>query len=586
MERKLFIVFVILVLIGVLTTGFLSLSLLKVNYLNNIEEKLISNAVLIKEFLNNKEGNALNLDSLATTYSKNINARVTFINNDGEVLGDSDINIESLENHRNRPEIKMALKGEIGVNKRYSNSLENDMFYVAIPLIRDNNILVIRLAVLIEELNYYNKTLFKYIILSILTGLLVAFILGFRFVRTVTNPIIQLTRATKKISQGNYGEKVNYRTDDELGILAQNFNNMSTKLQDTICELQESNTKMKAILTSMINGVIALDNSKRVTFINSNAEDIFGIKEEKIKGKYVLEAFRNNPLDDLIENLIYKNVMVKEELEVFNPEHRILNIYSNPIRLTDNPNRTIGVLIIIEDITEIRKLERMRKDFVANVSHELKTPLTSIKGFIETLKDGAVEDKKVRDKFLDIVDIEAGRLTSLIQDLLLLSEIENRNTVIDKEAIEVNESIEEVTEFLGELAKAKGITIDSKINNNLPNIYGKKGWFKQMLINLIDNAIKYTPKGGKVTLTGYTNRNNLIIKVKDSGMGIEEKHLKRLFERFYRVDKARSRQVGGTGLGLAIVKHIVLSFKGDISVKSELNKGTEFVINLPIESKE
>lgn len=584
MQRKILVAFITLLLIGVLTTGVFALSLFRVEYFKDIEDKLITNSKLIKEFLYQQEDiNRINFNEYSSIYSERINARVTLIDREGWVIGDSHIDISELDNHLNRPEIQMALISERGVSQRFSESLNQNMFYVAIPFEKENSDLAyIRLSMPTKELQNINKKILEYIVISILAGLFIAFLLGFRFVKTITEPIKQLTNATKKISQGNFGEKVYFKTDDELGTLSENFNVMSEALHDTIEQFQDSNTKMKAILSSMINGVIALDNSKNVMFINPTGEEMFNLREEDIKGKHILEAIRNNVLDELIQKLLSQSVASKEEIEIFEPHHRILNAYSNPITLTQDPNRTIGVLILIQDITEIRKLERMRKDFVANVSHELKTPLTSIKGFVETLKNGAAENKEIRDKFLDIIDIEADRLTSLIQDILMLSEIENKNNTVKEEEIDVNKSINEVIEVLGELARQKDIEVINKVNNNLPKICGSRGWFKQMLINLIDNGIKYTPNGGRVTITGYSVGNSLILKIKDTGIGIDKEHISRLFERFYRVDKARTRQVGGTGLGLAIVKHIVLSLKGKIDVKSEVNKGTEFTIIFPV----
>ncbi|MGF7058825.1 two-component system histidine kinase PnpS [Brassicibacter mesophilus] len=584
MQKRIFITFMALVLIGVLITGVLALSLLRVNYLDNVQEKLITNSRLIGEALRESDNyDKSYLNSIALVYSKHTNARVTFIDKDGWVIGDSSANAETLENHKDRIEVQKAFSGQIGVSQRYSESIGRDMLYVAIPFSSSNNDLaVIRLSVSIKDMTVTNMTLFKYSAISMLTGLTVAILLGLRYVKIVTDPIRQLTYATKKISNGNYGEKVYSKTGDELGELSDNFNIMSIKLKSTVGELQESNTKMKAILTSMFNGVIALDNSHRIILINPSAEEIFGISENEVKGKHILEAVRNNVLDDLINSMLYENNIVKNEIEIFEPRYRILSIHSNMIRLNNDPNRTLGTVIIIQDITEIRKLENMRKDFVANVSHELKTPLTSIKGFVETLKEGAAENKNIRDKFLDIIDIEASRLTSLIQDLLLLSEIENKNNLPSKETIDVNKSIDEVMQMLSEIAKQKDIELIDKVNKNLPSLQGNSGWFKQMLINLIDNGIKYTPNGGNVVVTAYSVSGKIYIKVSDTGIGIEKEHLSRLFERFYRVDKARSRQVGGTGLGLAIVKHIIIALRGNIDVKSEINKGTEFIISLPL----
>ncbi len=585
MQKKLFLVFITLILIGVLTTGFLTLSLFKVSYINSIKDKLISNGGLIEEFLlNTKDINELDLDNISKNYSKKINARITFISRNGTVLGDSNKELKDLDNHINRQEVQKALEGKLGTSQRYSNSLAREMYYVAIPFERtDSELAVVRLSVPLSSINEFNSSLFKNIFISIVAGFLVAFLLAFRYVGSFTKPIKELTFATKNIASGNYGERVYYTIDDELGTLADNFNIMSEKLEEIIGEIEDRNTKNKAILTSMINGIIALDNRKRIMFINPAAEEMFGFKEENIKGKYILEVVRNNILDEQIQKLLTDNIPTKSEIEIIEPKNKILNIYSNPIRLANNPNRKIGVVIIIQDVTEMRKLEIMRKDFVANVSHELKTPLTSIKGFIETLKNGAAEKKEVRDKFIDIIDIEAGRLTSLIQDLLVLSEIENKHNMINKEKIDVNKSINEVVAILNEIARKKNIKIIQKLDSNLPILFGNKTWFKQMLINLIDNAIKYTPNHGDVTIIGYSINKKIVIKVKDTGMGIDKKHLSRLFERFYRVDKARSRRVGGTGLGLAIVKHIIIAFNGQISVDSQINVGTEFTVSLPIE---
>lgn len=581
MQKKIFITYVVLILIAVFVTGALSLSLLNINYINLIEDRLVTNANLIEEFIYSDYGKS-ELNKLAQVYSDKIDARVTFINNTGWVVGDSDVDIENLENHLDRPEIQIALKGKVGVNKRYSSTLDEDLFYVAIPFKKQGfDLSVIRLSVPLRDITYWNKILFKYIIISIVTGLLVALILGYRFVRSFTEPIRDLTNATKKIARGNYGEKVYVLNDNELGVLADNFNAMSEKLHNTISEIEDRNSKTEAILTSMLNGVIALDNSKKVIFVNPAIEEVFGIKEEDVKGKHILEMVRNNILVEEIKSLINNSISTKTEIEINEPKHKIFNVYSSAIMLNQDIKRKIGVVLIFQDITEIRKLETMRKGFVANVSHELKTPLTSIRGFIETLKNGAIEDENLREKFLDIIDIEAGRLFALIQDILVLSEIENNQTVT-KEIINVNMALSNVIDIMCGIAKKKDIKMINNINKNLSNITGKRSWFKQMLINLIDNAIKYSQSGGEVTISAYEEKNKLILNVKDTGMGIGEGHLDRLFERFYRVEKARSKQIEGTGLGLAIVKHIVISFDGEIHVNSEINKGSEFIIILPI----
>lgn len=584
MQKKILLTYFFIIILAVIIIGAMSLSLLQTNYLVLLEDKLISNSNIIKENLilydNYKKVDYANL---AKHYSKAINARVTFIDKFGNVIGDSDIDYRNLDNHNNRPEVKDALKGNIGKNKRYSSTLKKDLLYVAIPYKRKDSILsVIRLAIPIDDIRLLNKKLLNYIVVSIITGLAVALMIGYRFVKTFTEPIKELTKATKKILRGNYGEKVFVNSNDEIGILADNFNIMSEKLQLTISEIEEKNSKTRAILTSMINGVIALDNNKKIVFVNPVIESLLGVNEIDLKSKDIFRLINDYNLDRKIENLFDSNRLEKIEIEIFMPNYKIVNVYSNSIYLNKDINRKIGTVLIFEDITEIRKFENMRRDFVANVSHELKTPLTSIRGFIETLRNGAIEVKGLRNKFLEIIDIEAERLYNLIEDILVLSEIESKGNMTSKEKIIISHEIKNTLSIMNEIAKKKNVLIKKDIDKNLPILYGNKTWFKQMLINLIDNAIKYNKENGKVLVKVTTNKNEVIIKVIDTGIGISEEHLSRLFERFYRVEKARTRQVEGTGLGLAIVKHIVMIFNGNIEVDSKVNKGTEFTITLPI----
>lgn len=434
----------------------------------------------------------------------------------------------------------------------------------------------------IEITGQIEKELFKYSLIAMVSGILVSVGLGIRYVKKMTQPLKQLAKITKKISAGNYNRRIYASSEGEIQELSESFNTMSEKLEIAVSELQDNNTKMKSILTSMLNGVIALDNENKIMLVNPVAEEIFAINSDEIKGNHILEVIKDKDLVNILKDLIGQNKIANREIDIKFPEFKTLSLKSNLIRLDSDPNRIIGVVIILQDITEIRNLEKMRKDFVANVSHELKTPLTSIKGFVETLQSGAASNPQTRDRFLNILEIEADRLTFLIQDLLILSQIENKNNVIEEEKINVRENIDQITKVLDELAEKKNIKIEIDIDKDIPLIYGNSGWFKQMLINLIDNAIKYTPEGGSVTVIADNDENNLCISVTDTGIGIAKEHFERLFERFYRVDKSRNREVGGTGLGLAIVKHIVRSFNGDINIESRVEKGTRFNITLPL----
>ncbi|MBV1817816.1 two-component system histidine kinase PnpS [Anaerosalibacter bizertensis] len=560
MKKRIFIIFSSLVLIGVITTGILSLSFQRMIHLKSLEDKLNSNSILIKELVEKENMENMDLNLLAKEYSKSIDVRVTFFDGKGNVVGDSTV-------EKKDEDVK-------------------DVLSISIPI--DNkeiNISKLRLSVDSNNIDDLNKKFMKYLVISIFAGLIVAFLIGLRYIEHASDPYKELIEATKNISYGNYGEKVSLQQDDELGALANSFNNMSVKLDDTIKKLQESNTKLKATLTSVVDGLIALDNNFNLILFNPAAEKIFGIEGQKIMGKNILDVFLEDKTYKIFEGLTSNETIWEKEMEIYSPEYRVLNVYANPIILNNDPTRKLGMVYLFQDVTKVKKLERVREDFVANVSHELKTPLTSIKGFIETLKDGAIEDENVSYKFLDIIDVEVDRLNCLVDDLLLLSEIENKNSNTVYEYFNVEEIIDNLFQVLNKIAKEKNIILEKEIEENIPQLYGSYNHFRQMLMNLIDNGIKYTPNGGKVKVSVFEKDEKLVIKVKDTGIGIDKKHQNRLFERFYRADKARSRQVGGTGLGLAIVKHIVLMFNGKIDLQSEPNRGSIFTIEIPLDEK-
>ncbi|WP_423229830.1 two-component system histidine kinase PnpS [Clostridium aceticum] len=554
--------------------------------MNQLEEKLISNAVLIQEFIKEDDNNFLNTTGLQEKMQDlgdQITTRITIIDEYGNVLVETFKKEGIIENHRDRPEIQAAYRGEVGKAIRYSNTVDLDMLYIALPLHTDEGNVVVRLAVSLLEIKKINQTLFYYIAISIGSGLIIAALIGYRFIEKIMEPIKEMTEVSKKMATGRLGLRVYVPSKDEIGELADHFNHMAVRLEEMIAKLSDSNTKFKALLTSITNPIIAVDNKKNVILLNTAAEKLFNIEGKDAIGKHILEVIRNNRLDEEIKKVLQDNIETQIEINVKDPQEKNLKVYTNLIRLENDPNKTIGLVTVIEDITEIRKLEKIRSHFVTNVSHELKTPLTSISGFVETLKSNTIEDEETKQRFLDIIDIETERLKRLIEDILTLSEIENSQHRALQEEVFPTNMMRQVEEMMRPIASNKGIELSSEIDMNLPMIYGNKDWFKQMLINLIDNAIKYTPSGGKVLLTGYKKYHNIVITVKDTGIGIPKKDLPRLFERFYRVDKARSRKVGGTGLGLAIVKHIILSFKGRIKVNSEQGKGSEFTVILPIE---
>lgn len=418
-------------------------------------------------------------------------------------------------------------------------------------------------------------------IFSVFLCIAVGLIFAYMFAKKFTAPIDELTEAANELSRGNYDKRIHIDSDEQICELAETFNKMSRELKYTIIELNDKNSKMESILNSMLNGVIAVDYECRILLINPNCYNLFEI-EGNAEQKFLHDVIRNNDIFELINKTIDENKNITAEIEINKRDNLILRVYTSIIK-SANSNfgiEDIGVLLVFQDITKLHKLEQMRTDFVSNVTHELKTPLTSIKGFADTLKNGAIEDREVSLKFLDIIDIEADRLTRLIQDILILSEIE---TIENEKHIYLNNLIEiinHVIEMLKNKAEQKEIKIITDFENDLLAFMCNKDRISQMIINLVDNAIKYTEKGNIFISCKKENKFIKII-ISDTGIGIPKENLERIFERFYRVDKGRSRKMGGTGLGLSIVKHIVNLYKGNIRVESSLGKGTKFIILLP-----
>jgi len=587
MQRRIFFNIVIVLLVGVIICGLLSARVVESNYHDSIEKTLITESGLISELvgeslISNRDG----IDEYIQRIKQTTSTRVTVLDVLGNVIMDTDKDYSVMDNHSKREEVAAALKGGIGKSVRYSYTLKVDLMYVARPIYREGRVIgAVRLAKPLYEINQLLRKLYMNILIAVLAGLLAASLLGYRMAVNITRPIREITDTAESIAKGQFDRHINIYSKDEVGILATSINDMAAKLDEMIISLQDKNVKLEAIMSSVVNGIIAIDSSEKVLFINPAAERILNIREKDITGKHLLQVVRNNSLDNYLNIILREKNYHDTEIIMEGSEEKILKFYANPIRQTDKTDIK-GIIITIQDMTELRRLEKVRTEFVANVSHELKTPLTSIKGFVETLKMSGMENLQDNLRFLDIIEDEANRLYRLINDILSLSELEQKRAPVKKEKIDVRKSIVEVVSMLQAQSESKSIQLLVNIPEEPSVLDGEVDKLKQMLINLIDNAIKYTPENGKVEVEAYNRKDakgngSVVIKVSDNGIGIPKEHIPRLFERFYRVDKARSRKVGGTGLGLAIVKHIVILFNGRIEVSSEVGKGTEFRIILP-----
>lgn len=404
-------------------------------------------------------------------------------------------------------------------------------------------------------------------------------IISIRYTLNLRNYLKEFMYVSKKISNREFHTKINISAKGELGQLVDNFNYMIDKIDKTIHEVESKNIQLKSIVKSISHGILAIDIEGNVLLINKEAKEM--IKADlstKVEGRNINAVIKDKDILREISKFIGSN---KSNMsQITNKDDIVYNIKLDPVYLQSSKNVIIGSIINIEDVTERVRLENMRSDFVANVTHELKTPLTSISGFVETLRINDNIDISTRNRFLGIIETESDRLKRLIDDILLLSFIENKEQE-SSEDVDIYSVFKEVYELTYTSAKVKDIDIEYNFEHENMIIKSNRDYIKQIFLNLVDNAIKYTPNGGIVTTEVRYDDNYILIKVIDNGIGISKEDKTRIFERFYRVDKARSRDVGGTGLGLAIVKHIVKSLHGTIDVESELNIGTKFIVKIP-----
>ncbi|MFN2340037.1 MAG: two-component system histidine kinase PnpS [Halanaerobium sp.] len=507
--------------------------------------------------------------------------RVTIIARDGDVLADSHYDSDEMENHLSRPEVEETLaKMGIGSSIRYSETVEEEMLYSAIPIRDQSEVIgILRVArpfdfineVLVDDIKSY---LFFFAILAT-----VMIFLSWQLTKSIIKPLEKMTESAAKISEGDLSQRIPVRKyNSEVERLARMFNYMASELEEKIGEISTEKNRIEIILESMVDGVIAVDKEGKVSLINPAARRIFNIEAEKIKGKELITSLFSHRIDMYLQRAFDEKKSISREIKYKNPEQKI--IQATFIPLLDEAEKVNGGVIVLTDITELRKLETVRNDFVANVSHELRTPLTSMVGYLDTLLESDIEDPETRDRFLKIIKEETDRLSILIKDLMNLSKIESQS--FDLKAENLEKVVIKVTNLLEKNAEDKNIDFEVEIDDNLPLVYMVREQIKQVLINLIDNAIKYTPAGGEVKVRVEQEGDKVNFSVKDTGMGIPQADQERIFERFYRVDKARSRSLGGTGIGLSIVRNIVKQHGSEIQVKSREGVGSEFSFYLNV----
>jgi len=551
------------------------------NVINNIKHQLALSKDFLEISLKDKTI-PVDFQAIAKRIGESLGLRATIIALDGRVLGDTDLTKDQLlavENHANRPEVKDALAKGFGVSKRFSYTIKKDMLYMAVPFGEGNDKGILRLSVPLHDIELLEARMRRVVGVSIVGILLLSLGLTFLVSVFVSRPLTEMSTIAKAMARGDFSRKASIHSKDEIGELAQSLNVMSEEIKDKIEKINSERAKLDLVLSSMFEGVIVTNEEEKIILMNPSLRKLF-LTDSSPEGKKPLEVIRNTAVGDMIDRIIKgKQHLATEEIVINTPEEKILKVNGVPIMRN---NKLEGAILVFHDITELRRLEKIRQDFVANVSHELRTPISSIKGYAETLLEGALEDKDNAKEFISIIYQDSNRLASLINDLLDLSKIESGKLKMSFAALDPVSLIKKAVTVIDNQAKAKSITLKINITQSLPNIKADEIRFSQVMINLLDNAIKYSSEGGTATISAKVVDDTLQIDISDTGIGISEKDLPRIFERFYRVDKARSRELGGTGLGLSIVKHIVSVHRGQVWVKSELGHGSTFSFTIPL----
>jgi two-component system phosphate regulon sensor histidine kinase PhoR len=521
------------------------------------------------------------VDAMCKEMGKRTETRFTIVLPTGLVVGDSIETPAQMENHSNRPEILQALAGENGQSVRFSKTLQQEMMYVASPITeRQKPIAVVRASLPITFIeNELNLIQIKIIIGGIIIALIAAGI-SLAISSRISRPLERMKKEADLFAEGDFSHRLKIPETTEMAGLAEAINQMVAQLQDRIKTVSEQRNELEAVLSSMLEGVIAVDGEEQIVSMNQAAAELFETDLEAYQGRSIQEIVRNNALQQFIGKAITSSKPLQEDITLSHNQQRVLDAKSSP--LLDADHFQIGTLVVLNDVTHLRRLENMRRDFVANVSHEIKTPLTAIKGFVETLQHGKVEKPEETGRFLGIIQKHVDRLNSIIEDLLTLSKIEQEDETgtLNCQNCRIADVFPAAIQIIRSKAEEKKLSIEISGNENVRADFDPT-LIEQAVVNLLDNAIKYSDPGNTITVTSDSRDSEILISVRDQGIGIAQKHLPRLFERFYRIDRSRSRQLGGTGLGLAIVKHIAKAHGGYVTVISSLGEGSTFTIHLP-----
>ncbi|MFZ0611589.1 MAG: ATP-binding protein [Desulfobacterales bacterium] len=553
-------------------------------YLDQTENDLEARALLLKDQVTSLFSplQPEAVDAVIKQAGKLSDTRITVILPDGRVIGDSRETPQFMDNHADRPEVAAALKGVTQPSIRSSDTLHQKMMYVAVPVKNGDSVqAVIRTAVPLTSLDRALTSVRLKIAFGGLVIAILAALVSLALARRISRPIEEIKRGAAHFAVGDLAHRLPAPDTEELAGLADTLNRMAAQLDDRMKTVFRQRNELEAVLSSMLEGVIAVNRTEHIISMNPAAGRMFDCDPQQVQGRNIQEVIRNLAIQRFVTRVLSTSETIADDFILYRAEERTLNIHSSP--LYDADGVQIGTLLVMNDVTQLRHLENVRSDFVANVSHEIKTPLTAIKGFVETLQHGAVEDFAERERFLGIILKHVDRLGAILEDLLALSRMERENGTeeVRLRPERIKDVVQTAIQVCQPQAAARDITISVEAADDLTaNLDATL--LEQAFVNLIDNAVNYSEDGSPVRIFASRMADEVVIDFSDRGSGIPNKHLPRLFERFYRVDKARSRKLGGTGLGLAIVKHIVQAHGGHVTVESSLGQGSTFRVHLPL----
>ena len=505
------------------------------------------------------------LQTLVQRMKAETGARITVIDPKGVVLADSEEDPARMENHRERPEVKEAMEGKVGVSVRFSTTLREEMLYVAVPFQLPGGQGVLRTSLFLRNIRQFLGKLKGRLFLTALVFALFALLYSYFSSRRISRPIKEVVRATSRVAKGDFDVEVPSQSKGEVGELSEHFNEMAKRLKELFEENLRRREELEGIFSALQDGLLVMDREGKVLFSNKKAEEVLG---EALQGVSLWEV--DNPALRQALSRAKREGGLREEVEIGG---RVFFLSASFLPVTGQ------TLVLLHDITHLKRMEEMKRDLVSNVSHELRTPLTAIKGFLETLEEET--DEKLRAQCLEVIKRHVKRLTNLVEDLLVLSELEGRELKLELQETDLREVFKEILPPFEQKAREKGLRISVEVPRDLGSFKANPFRLGQVLFNLLDNAVKYTERG-EIRLAARREGGRMEIEVSDTGIGIPKEHLGRIFERFYVVDKSRSRRLGGTGLGLSIVKHIVLLHGGEIKVESTPGVGTRFKVRLPL----